>query len=75
MSAYTTNSHDSRTLTSKTSDNDDGRTRITPEGRGEGCRSCHSQIDIRHVLGDDGRYVMLCADWRAIYTDGDGGRQ
>lgn len=64
-------SYDNRTLESKTSDNNnDGRAWITAEGRGEGCRTCYSQINVRHVLGSDGRIVTLCTDCRAVYTDG-----
>ena len=52
-------------------DNDsDGRAWITAEGRGETCRTCQTQIDVRHVLGDDGNCVTLCAGCRAIFFDG-----
>lgn len=52
---------------------DDGGEWISPEGRGDTCRteSCHSQINVRHVLRGDGRIVMLCADCRALYLVGD----
>ena len=46
-----------------------GHAWVTEEGRGEACRTCQSQISVRHVLADNG-YVMLCADCQAIYTDG-----
>lgn len=69
MSVYTNNYYDNRTLESKTNRHDDGRTWISESGRGEGCRTCQSQINVRHVLAENG-YVTLCADCRAVYTDG-----
>lgn len=51
---------------------EDAETRpwITAEGRGETCRTCQTQIDVRHVLGDDGNCVTLCAGCRAVFFDG-----
>lgn len=52
-------------------ENGDAREWVSDHGRGEACRTCQSQIGVRHVLDDDGRYVTLCADCRAVFTDGD----
>lgn len=64
MSSYKTTDSDENVLKASSS-------WITPEGRGEQCRSrsCHAQIDVRHTLGGDGRIVTLCADCRAIYLE------
>lgn len=51
------------------SKNNNGRTWISETGRGEGYRTCQSQIDVRHVLADNG-YVTLCADCRSVYIGG-----
>ena len=68
MSTYTT-SYDSKTLETNT-DNNNGRAWVTETGRGEVCRTCQTQINVRNVPGDDGRCTTLCADCRAIFGSG-----
>lgn len=61
---------------SETNSEDGVETRpwITETGRGEGCQRCYSQIDLRRIIGSDGRVVTVCDDCRDVYVGRGGSR-